>query len=290
LRDWGDYRKLYEKLSPDFERLPYRARCMGADILRRGDRQGRIIPGNEFNEKLVSDLAFHVRAHTDETDFLRLSLEVLLTDGYLIFRSGYLTIRNFVAAQRSEAADRMAKKRALDAGLEPDDTVVDGDDSDEQNPSDVTSERPPRARTGLVSSGLVSSDSGSSTDPGSTQKPRSPRKVTLSDHVPATLAVDWAPSATQAAALAAKWQVTEARILAEVPEFRWYWTEGKGKGKRCNPRGWAQCFGNRVNDVAKRGDLFVERLPPSRPNGGSRVAPRQPDSGYRATDYAEEGT
>lgn len=92
MRDWGTYRKLYDSLSPDFERLPYAARCFSADILRRGDRVGRIVPGTELNEKLVADLAFHVRAHTAETEFLRAALEVLLTDGYLVFRSGYLTI------------------------------------------------------------------------------------------------------------------------------------------------------------------------------------------------------
>lgn len=290
MRDWGTYRKLYDNLPPDFERLPYASRCFSADILRRGDRNGRIIPGTEFNEKLVADLAFHVRAHTDESEFLRRALEVLLEDGYLVFRSGYLAIRNFVDAQRSEAADRMAKKRALDAGLPFGDVTEDECNSDEHDASDVTSEPPPRAR--VVSSRLVSSDSdqGSPNRSDPPSRPRSPAPDPA-EHKPAQLAADWQPPPAQVKALAEKWEVPEARILCEVAEFRWYWTDGKGKGKRASPRGWAQSFGNRVNALAKDGALFVDRKAQPRPGGGARhVAPRQPDSGYRPSDHATEIT
>lgn len=276
MKDWGDFRKLFEKPSPAFERLPYAARCMAADLLRRCDRLGRIIPGDEFNDELVGDLMFHVRAHASEEPFLRASVGVLLTDRYLVFEDGHLTIRNFVEAQRTASAERMAQKRARDAAAAMDDPDAAGPDpeptpgrddpprdaSDGRDTGDERDATPVTlagARAGLVSSGLVSD---SPEQQGTGKKPGSARvrgAKAGSEHVPVAMPEDWRPSAEQVAALAEKYAVPESRILAEVREFRWYWREGKGQGKRSTLRGWAQTFGNRVELLAKNGTLFVPR-------------------------------
>lgn len=293
MKDWGTYRKLYETLPPDFERLPYAARCFAADILRRCDRVGRIVPGKELNEKLVADVAFHVRAHTGEEEFLLHALGWLLKDTYLVFSSGYLTVRNFIDAQRSDSALRMAKLRART--------------DDVEEPSDITEEDPGTAGTEeplepsdagansdagdakanpsfhLVSSGFVSS--GSSSGSGSSpEKPKTRNKSsgnrTREVQTPAVLTGDWTPNDSQVAALATKYGVSSARLLAVVPEFRWYWREGDGAGKRKTQRGWAQAFGNRIDQLAKSGTLYIEQAPPAR--GGVRNgSPKQPNSGWK---------
>jgi hypothetical protein len=83
----------------------------------------------------------------------------------------------------------------------------------------------------------------------------------------AVLYPDWKPDSEQAAALAAKHGVTVERVLAEVPEFIWYWTKGAGAGKRRNAAGWARCFANRVDSQAKSETLFAE---PRRRGSGQR--------------------
>jgi hypothetical protein len=277
MRDWGDFRKLFEHPSPAFERLPYAARCMAADIIRRCDRLGRIVPADAVGDTLIEDLVFKVRAHAGEEHFIRECVGVLLADRYLVFENGHLTIRNFVDAQRTASAERMALKRARDAA------AAMGDESDAAGPdsSDAPGDVQPRyagderdtgdergvthvtfsgagARAGLVSSGLVS---GSPEQVGSSKKSGSarvrPAAKAGSEHVPGLIADDWQPSAEQVAALAEKYSVTERRIQAEVREFRWYWREGKGKGKRSTLRGWAQTFANRIELLAKGGGLFV---------------------------------
>lgn len=81
-------------------------------------------------------------------------------------------------------------------------------------------------------------------------------KPQASDAVPKPLAADWTPSAGQVAALAAKFSVSEPRILALVPEFRVFWRETR-VGARKTLRGWAQAFGQNVDRLALRGTLFA---------------------------------
>lgn len=148
--DWEneDFRKLYEHPPPDFERLPFAVRCVAAEILRRCDRRGRIVPGHGLDDRLVADVAFHVRAHPGEEAFIRTALAALLNESpdpeecYLVFLDGYLTIRNFRKGQRSESAIRMARKRERDAG----------DESDGSDAHDAKTQGD--APSGLVSSGL----------------------------------------------------------------------------------------------------------------------------------------
>lgn len=305
-KDWGTYRKLFEHLAPSFERLPFAARAMGAELIRRCDRNGRLVPGSELTDSVVEDLAFHVRAHTGEEDFLRRSLEVLLKDGYLVFSSDWLTIRNFVDAQRTASAERMALKRARDAAAgmydedpEEGDPDIPSDGGDARDASDAQSERPPsdgELRLSLVSSRLVSSseeedqadtkNSGSARARPAKPKPKPAKTAAQSEHVPVPIAEDWVPASGQLQALAQKYRVSEARLLAEVPEFRWYWREGKGAGKRTTQRGWAQTFASRIEILAKREVLHLD----VQGRGGYPAAganPGQDDAAARARRAAE---
>lgn len=297
MRDWGTYRKLYEVLNPDFERLPYAARCVAAEILRRCDRNGRIVPANQLTQKLVADVAFLVRAHTGEEAFLLHALEVLLGDGYFVFSSGYLTVRNFIDAQRSDSAIRMARHRAR-GGDETETAEIAEEDARQSGMQEVTEPHLPDTEIGdvpasrdaqappsfgLVSSGLVSS--GSSPDPKKPKASHNPAGKRTRD-VPAELGPTWMPTESQIAALAQKHGVEPLRIQQVVPEFRWYWREGDGQGSRKTLRGWAQAFANRIEMLAKKGVLYVEQAPP-RSGSGRFQQPKQPNSGW--TPRVENG-
>lgn len=142
IRDWGTYRKLFEHLSPAFERLPFAARSVSAELLRRCDRLGRIIPADGWSERVVTDLVFHLRAHPGEENFIREAVGALLADGYLAFVDGFLTIRNFVKAQRSDSADRVAAHRAKQSNA-CNVTSVTGVTSRNETRRDETKDQPP---------------------------------------------------------------------------------------------------------------------------------------------------
>lgn len=89
---------------------------------------------------------------------------------------------------------------------------------------------------------------------------RAAQKPARSEHIPEEITQDWLPAASQLTALAAKYAVSEARVLAQVAEFIWYWSAGGGARKRKTARGWAQAFGNSVEAAAKRGGLYLAGL------------------------------
>lgn len=113
--------------------------------------------------------------------------------------------------------------------------------------------------------------------PGSSRSPaRGLAKAAKSEHVPAVIRPDWLPAAAHLAALATKYSVPEARISAQVPEFIWFWTSGKGAGSRKTDRGWAAAFGNCIEMVAKRGALYT----------GAAGVPAAPDQAAEAARRA----
>lgn len=150
-RDWGDFRKLFTQLPPAFERLPFTVRSLAAELGRRCDRKGRIIPwsyARDEHPSLVGDLMFHVRAHESDRNFLETGVEVLLADGFLSMSGGWLTIRNFEKAQESESAKRMRKTRELDRAKR---LIENGENSDAR---DAQASPPSPGRSGR--SGLSS--------------------------------------------------------------------------------------------------------------------------------------
>lgn len=75
--------------------------------------------------------------------------------------------------------------------------------------------------------------------------------------VPVPMPTDWLPSDPLVAALAEKCQATPERIRQCVPEFRVYWTEGKGQSTKRGPKGWSLTFSKRISVMAERGELYV---------------------------------
>jgi hypothetical protein len=99
-------------------------------------------------------------------------------------------------------------------------------------------------------------------------KPKAPKRGSKTPAAqPHELSVDFVPDPDHVTALATKWSISQQQVRATVADFVWYWTRGRGKGKRRTDRGWEQAFGNRIDMLAKE-----ERLPPP---GGVFPAPTQ---------------
>jgi hypothetical protein len=235
-RDWGDYRKLFTQLPPAFERLPFAARSLAAELGRRCDRKGRIIPvdgdGCDGCASHVDDLMFHVRAHPGDRSFVESGLRVLLDDTFLVVANGWLTIRNFEEAQESDSAKRMRAKRASDG-------------CDAQSSP---------ASPGMV--GVVCSDP----DPEGVQG----EPDTVCDGIPdgdieTVCPLDLAERWTGADLMADKLKVPRAEVDRVVTEFVTYWTIGGGTGKR--RRHWARLLRQRVAEQVN-------------PGGGPKLSPR----------------
>lgn len=234
MKDWGTYRKLFENPPPAFERLPFAVRCMAAEIIRRCDRIGRIVPGEALTDELVSDLAFHVRAHPSDAEFIRAGLSALLADGYLEFRDHYLTIRNFAKAQASTSAERMAVKRARDRGEEP---------SLSSHLSPVTSSNSDGSRA--RSSRLVDLSSPAGDARGS--EPADGETT-----CPPGLAADLEVLGV-VKELAKAYRVPERAVSAALDEFVSYWVLGAGAGER--RKHWPKRARERVRDMHREGKL-----------------------------------
>lgn len=172
-----------------------------------------------------------------------------------------------------ESSDEAKRRRSLKAARQKrwrNGRDVDGVDAnvDTESPSTETPTRrdgdasPARTRAHVpppLPSPQGSKDPSSLRSEGSpaSQAPQAPPKRS---NKPVRCPEDFAPSDKQTAALASKHGVAPERIRSRVPEFVWYWRDGKGAGKRRSLRGWAQAFGKRIDDEAKWGTLYAERV------------------------------
>lgn len=191
----------------------------------------------------------------------RLTREGML-QAYSVRGQGYYHVANW---HRHQRIDRPGKpkvpgpKEADSSELDSDSTIV-----SEPVPRSIHEPIATEQGTGNREQGSGTGNREGESGGGRSASPRAQRSPA------SVLDDDWKPSERQVNALATKHGVKPARILAEVPEFIWYWTEGKGSGKRRSSRGWAQAFGNRVDQQAQREVLFAE--PRNRASRGSSKA------------------
>lgn len=80
--------------------------------------------------------------------------------------------------------------------------------------------------------------------------------------VPTELDPAWKPETDLVSALAVRFSVPEARILAEVPSFVRYWTKDRAGTRRAR---WGQTFEHRIADQAARGYLYAVPQSGARP-------------------------
>jgi hypothetical protein len=107
--DWEqNFRKLQERPSMSFLRLPAWVRGYGDEMVRFAERpHGRICETTK-----LEDLAFVLRCHEDELVNLADAVSQLLVQGFLVEREGALVVTNFEKAQKSADALRKARWRA----------------------------------------------------------------------------------------------------------------------------------------------------------------------------------
>lgn len=125
MKDWTKipYLRLYLRTSSRFKRLPFLVRGVASELLRHADPEGHVIEGDRLTPELVDDLCFMVASWPKETAMIRKAIYMLLTDdgtdsdpetgepkSYLVFRDGFLTIRNFAVAQAGATIDKPLMK------------------------------------------------------------------------------------------------------------------------------------------------------------------------------------
>lgn len=107
------------------------------------------------------------------------------------------------------------------------------------------------------------------------REPKTPVPLDL----PRTIPPDWTPSQEQVSALASSCQTTEAIVLAQVAEFRFYWV---GEGRQRNLKGWTKTFSSWVSRLATQGKLHLDTSPSKRSREPQYRPPQpnDPDNPY----------
>ena len=105
--DWSHFRKIAERPSVKFLKLPLVARSICHEMTRIAEKpSGRVCDSCD-----PDDLAFALRAHDDEYELVHETLKALLANGTLEAREDGLYMPNFAAAQESDSAKRAREWR-----------------------------------------------------------------------------------------------------------------------------------------------------------------------------------
>lgn len=106
--DWdGNFKKLFERCSSSWLRLPAWVRGYGDELLRCADRRtGRVCDTTE-----AGDVALVIHAHPDEHEQLGKAIERLVGQGFLVVREGALFVDNIKPATESYEAVRKRNQR-----------------------------------------------------------------------------------------------------------------------------------------------------------------------------------
>jgi len=113
--------------------------------------------------------------------------------------------------------------------------------------------RDPLPNSGSGSPFLADPESDQPEKSGSARARRKPRAK--SEHVPFAMHDAWAPESELVASLAEQYSVTVERILATLPEFRYFW---KRRADRKKHAGWERAFSSNVERLAKGGSLYAQ--------------------------------
>lgn len=73
------------------------------------------------------------------------------------------------------------------------------------------------------------------------------------------LAADFRPPDAAWKATIEKLECADRDLERQLPDFRYYWIEGKGRGKARTLRGWVQAWMNRMSWLAERGQMHLTR-------------------------------
>lgn len=181
-----------------------------------------------------------------------------------------LIIPKFREAQETPASDRLRAKESRErrrTDAMANDTVTNCDDPVTESDASVT--------TGHTESHAVTQSNAEHCKAEHDMSSNAPpsEKRTRKREIPEVMPSDWEPTTGLIEALATKFQTTPDRIRDCIPEFRNYWTQGKGCAKRRGPSGWETTFSKRISAIAERGELYIG---PEMFAGASRSGHRPP--------------
>lgn len=260
--DGRSWRKL-QRLERASHRLwPVMARAIRDHLLRLPDDLDGVI--FESTTDPVGDLLQALGAHKTERKVVADAIRFLLGDGYLVHKSGRLSIKNFekeqadeVDKKRSDAAERQRRKRERDRlAKEQASDAAQPEARDDVTDDRVTSRVTVTQRENVTSRAIrreekrgeesVTRDDVTRDGQPPPPPPPDPDRETM---CPTQLAL----STDVRSELAGRLKVAVADIEAAEHEFVTYWTIGGGAGKR--RRNWVARLRQDVCEKSKRGQL-----------------------------------
>ena len=161
--DWRKFRKIAERPSAKFLRLPCWVRGYSSEMIRAAEK-----PGGRLCETTdIEDLAVVLRAQPDEIEMLGKAVAMLLERGTLKVVDGALYLPNFDAAQESSDAKRVRANRARRSNK----AAQDGASSNSSNSSNENADANRDARDATdPASGAAAGSGGPKRTPKNTEK------------------------------------------------------------------------------------------------------------------------
>lgn len=269
-----NYVRLYTRDTPTWVLLGWQGQTVLMHLMRRVSRAGVL----DFY-KLSPDRA--VAAITGlPLEVVRPGLEVLLELEVAVVRGERIVLPNFIPAQETRQSDAARKRQSreseraraltvekvsedapafrmaeLQSGVHPVARVLEVVPNPVSAPVTSGHQQSPAVTIGhssLAELSLANPPSGEMAARDTPKAVRAPDK-------PVSCPSDFDPPAGLLQALCTKHEATERQIRRTVPEWVWYWRDGKGAGKRRSLKGWHLCFAQNTARLAKSGELYTER-------------------------------
>jgi len=276
------YVRLYKRRTLTIKLLGWEGRLVFWALLLEVDRAGVLDLGSSSPAEAIAALS-DIPIEVAEIGMAR-----ALKQGVVEQRGDALFVPRFMEAQEAKQSDKARQREsrgrraalmrcsegAIRAAATDGDSplsVTNRDHIQSQNVTDChdRSHAVTRGHSELSSAQLSSAQQGSDQGSRATPAPEpetmppvaSPRAATAKksrsvDSIPVPMSDEVIIPDDVVAAKAAQWQVDEARIRAQVPEFKRFWAQDR-PGERRSPKGWRSAFGRRVDDLGKRGLLHA---------------------------------
>lgn len=253
-----DYVRVYTRDTATWNALGWEGQCVLLQTMRKvGRRTGEFEVGTLDP---VEALAFALRAPVKS---VRVGLERMTSLGVAVIAEGKIVLPKFLRAQWARRSDAARKREsrdaqsALDSGATP--------PSIGSNPANVTlghteSQPVTSGHSPIPSNPNQSQDpegDRGAREPSARSNPRASTKA--SNEKPEALSSDWTPPAKAREAARIKFECSESDLDRTLPDFRYYWIEGKGAGKKRGPKSWVRTWMNRLGYLAQRGELYSAR-------------------------------
>lgn len=278
--DWANerYVRWYTRDTKTWLLLGWEGQCVLGLTMRKVDRAGVLDDVSD-----AADLAV-IFANGMPVDVIQTGLNRLVKLNVVELTGSGLILPNYIEAQEAaqsdaqrarESRERKRSRSRIVTGITP--------STDEQSQNVTPESQAVTARHAQSQPVTPSVPSLPSTPTNAVPfilvEPSQPKRK-KSATVPMLMTDDWQPTDRTFEAISARFGIGRQEITALVPEFRMYWIEGAGAGKRTGAPHWQTTFVRRVEQLSKFGNLCPRASGlPVKSNGYHRPPPQpnEPD-------------